>query len=102
MSDLKNYTENAPESKSPGFGSRLLRGFLAGCTALAIVAATAGGIAALQYRASTEPQPEQHQPLAVTTLPVKMQDQYVTRTRYVGRLEPARQTSLAFERAGLV
>ncbi len=102
VSDLNNYSENAPESKSPGLARKLLRGFLVSCTALVIVAATGGGIAALQYRASTEPQPEQHPPLAVTTLPVKMQDQYVTRTRYVGRLEPARQTSLAFERAGLV
>jgi len=79
-----------------------VRGLAVTSMALAIAAATAGGIAALQYRASAELQPEQHPPLAVTTLPVRMQDQYVTRTRYVGRLEPARQTSLAFELAGLV
>ena len=102
MSDLQNYTENGPESKSTGFGRKLVRGLAVTSTALAIAAATAGGIAALQYRASTELQPLQHPPLAVTTLPVRMQDQYVTQTRYVGRLEPARQTSLAFELAGLV
>ncbi len=102
MSDLKNYTENQPESKPFGFGRKLVRGLVTGCAALAIVAVTAGGIAALQYRASTEPQPEQHPPLAVSTLAVEMQDLYVTRTRYVGRLQPARQTSLAFERAGHV
>lgn len=102
VSDLNNYTENQPEGKPSGFGRKLVRGLLTSCAALAIVAMTAGGIAALQYRASTEPQPELHPPLAVTTQPVRMQDQYVTRTRYVGRLEPARQTSLAFERAGLV
>jgi len=102
VSDLQNYTENAPESKSTGFGRKLVRGLAVTSTALAIAAATAGGIAALQYRASTELQPLQHPPLAVTTLPVRMQDQYVTRTRYVGRLEPARQTSLAFELTGLV
>ena len=102
MSDLQNYTENQPESKSTGFGRKFLRALTVGSIALAIAAATAGGIAALQYRASAELQPEQHPPLAVTTLPVRMQDQYVTRTRYVGRLEPARQTSLAFELAGLV
>ncbi len=62
MSDLINYTENAPESKSPGVGRKLVRGLLTGCAALAIVAMTAGGIAALQYRASTEPQPELHPP----------------------------------------
>lgn len=102
MSDLQNYTENATKSKPVGFGRRLLRGLLVGSAALAIAALTAGGIAALQYRASTELQPLQHPPLAVSTLPVRMQDHYVTRTRYVGRLEPARQTSLAFELAGLV
>ncbi|MEO9873465.1 MAG: efflux RND transporter periplasmic adaptor subunit [Anderseniella sp.] len=102
MSDLQNYTRNAPESKSTGFGRKLVRGLAVTSIALAIAVATAGGIAALQYRASAELQPEKHPPLAVTTLPVRMQDQYVTRTRYVGRLEPARQTSLAFELAGLV
>ncbi|MEM7634727.1 MAG: efflux RND transporter periplasmic adaptor subunit [Pseudomonadota bacterium] len=102
MSDLQNYTENAPESKSIGFARKLMRGLAVGSIAMAIAAATAGGIAALQYRADAELQPEQHPPLAVTTLPVRFQDQYVTQTRYVGRLEPARQTSLAFERAGLV
>ena len=102
MSDLQNYTENGPESKSTEFGRKLVRGLAVTSIALAIAAATAGGIAALQYRASAELQPLQHPPLAVTTLPVKMQDQYMTRTRYVGRLEPARQTSLAFELAGLV
>ncbi|WP_108880087.1 efflux RND transporter periplasmic adaptor subunit [Anderseniella sp. Alg231-50] len=102
MSDLQNYTGNEPESKSTGLGRKLVRGLVIGSTALVIAATTAGGIAALQYRASTEAQPLQHPPLAVTTLPVRMQEQYVTQTRYVGRLEPARQTSLAFELAGLV
>lgn len=77
MSDLQNYTENGPESKSTGFGRKLVRGLAVTSTALAIAAATAGGIAALQYRASTELQPLQHPPLAVTTLPFRMQDQYV-------------------------
>lgn len=102
MSDLQNYTGNAPESKPAGFGRKLVHGLAVTSIALAIAAATAGGIAALQYRASAELQPLQHPPLAVTTLPVTMQEQYMTRTRYVGRLEPARQTSLAFELAGLV
>lgn len=102
MSDLQNYTEKASKSKSAGLGRKLLRGLMVGSAALAIAGATAGGIAALQYRASAELQPLQHPPLAVTTLSVRMQDQYVTQTRYVGRLEPARQTSLAFELAGLV
>ena len=102
MSDPQNYTGNGPESKSAGFGRKLLRALVAGSAALTIAVATAGGIAALQYRASTELQPLQHPPLAVTALPVRMQDQYMTRTRYVGRLEPARQTSLAFELAGRV
>lgn len=102
MSTLQNYSENRPESKSTGFGRKLVRGLAVAGIALAIAAATAGGIAALQYRAAAELQPQQHPPLAVTTLPVRMQDQYMTRTRYVGRLEPARQTSLAFELAGLV
>ncbi len=102
VSDLKTYTDNQAEGKSPGIGRRLVRGLVTVCASLAIITVTAGGIAALNYRAANEPQPAAHPPLAVTTLPVKMQDEYVTRTRYVGRLEPARQTSLAFERTGLV
>lgn len=102
MSDTQNHTENGTRSKSTGLGRTVLRGLVVSSIALAIASLTAGGIAALQYRASTEQQPLQHPPLSVTALPIKLQDQYVTQSRYVGRLEPARQTNLAFELAGLV
>ena len=96
MSHTHNHSGNGSSSNSTSIGRRVFRGVIAGGVALAIASMTAGGIAALQYRASNEQQPLQHPPLPVTALPIKVQDHYVTRSRYVGRLEPARQTDLAF------
>lgn len=41
-------------------------------------------------------------PVTVSTVRARLQDSFLTRNRYVGRLEPARQTAVAFERDGLV
>ncbi len=102
MSNMQNYTGNENKSKSTGFGRRVMRGLVVSGIALTIASLTAGGIAALQHRTANEQQPLRHPPLPVTAMSVKLQDHYVTRSRYVGRLEPQRQTNLAFERAGLV
>jgi len=102
VSDMQNHTGNGSKSKSTGIGRTVLRGLVVSGIALTIASLTAGGIAALQHRAANEQQPLQHPPLPVTALSVKVQDHYVARSRYVGRLEPRRQTNLAFERAGLV
>lgn len=81
---------------------RIRHGLTVIVAAAVIAGLTAGGIAALQHRAEKEEVPAQHPPVAVTTSAVAVQSHYRTTTRYVGRLEPARQTELAFEHGGLV
>ena len=81
---------------------RVVKGVVATGVVAVFITATAGGIAALQHRADSEAPPKQHPPITVTTNSLAIQDHYVTTSRYVGTLEPARETSLAFEQGGLV
>jgi len=81
---------------------RILHGLAVTAAVATIAGLTAGAIAALQHRAEQEAPPALHPPVAVATSAVVIQDRYRTTTRYVGRLEPARQTELAFEHSGLV
>lgn len=60
------------------------------------------GVAALHERSGAEPLPGPHPPVAVKTLKLEIEPSYREVVRYVGRLEAARQTALAFERPGLV
>lgn len=60
------------------------------------------GVAVLHARSAAEPQPGAYPPVSVQTLRLEIQPSYRERVRYVGRLEAARQTALAFERPGLV
>lgn len=71
-------------------------------TSLLFIALMAGGITALHMRASAEKADETHPPVTVETAPFELIESYTEAFQYVGRLEPARQTALAFERAGLV
>lgn len=66
------------------------------------LAAGAGGIAVLQQRAAAELSARPTLPVAVATMTAAMVPGYQRVSRYVGRLEPARQTAIAFERSGLV
>ena len=70
--------------------------------ALVFVGMMGAGMAALYMRANAEAGPQRPLPTPVATLTIEMQDGYTEAGRYVGRLEPARQTALAFERGGLV
>lgn len=70
--------------------------------ALAFVGAMAGGIVALHSRASAERPPDANPPLVVNTRRIDLLDAYSVKERFVGLLEPARQTRLSFERRGLV
>ena len=69
---------------------------------LAFVGAMAGGVAALHGRASAERSPDPNPPLVVDTRRIDLRDAYAVNERFVGLLEPARQTRLSFERSGLV
>lgn len=68
----------------------------------AFIGAAAGGIALLHTRAAAELQPQPAAPTVVATTRIEIVPGYERTTSYVGRLEPARETALAFERAGLV
>ena len=89
-----------------GVGGRLLRRVAIG---LGVVAATLGfagltaaGIAGLHLRAAAEPERAVLPPVTVATTRVRIDDGYVRSATFTGRLEAARETALAFERAGLV
>lgn len=66
------------------------------------LALMAGGIALLHMRAAADAPPEANPPVTVATGPVALTDRYTVTERFAGRLEPMRQTRLAFEQAGLV
>ncbi len=68
----------------------------------AFLGLTVAGIAALHARSAAEALPQAHPPVAVRTLKLEIEPSYREPVRYVGQLEPARQTALAFERPGLV
>ncbi len=61
---------------------------------LVFVGAMAGGIVALQGRASAERPPHSNPPLVVDTRRIDVQGAYTVKERFVGLLEPARQTRL--------
>lgn len=67
-----------------------------------MIAAMAGGIVLLHARADAGRPDVAAPPLPVATQTVRLEPGYGVTDRFVGRLEPARRTSLAFERAGLV
>ena len=66
------------------------------------IALAGAGIAGLHMRAQTEPQHQVAPAVSVKTRPVRIVDGYDRLANYTGRLEPARETNLAFERAGMV
>ncbi|MEM7191283.1 MAG: efflux RND transporter periplasmic adaptor subunit [Pseudomonadota bacterium] len=85
-----------------GFARRVGQQFVLLIVALGFLGLAAAGVAALHARSANEPLPGAYPPVAVKTLRLKMEPGYQETVRYVGRLEAARQTALAFERAGLV
>ncbi len=94
-------TEMAPRSKT-GLLRRAGLAFTNTLMAIVFLGSMAAGVWLLHVRAGARPGPDNHPPLTVETLKIVPQASYVTTSSYVGRLEPARQTNLAFERAGLV
>lgn len=67
-----------------------------------VFAASFTAVQALKTRAENAPQPDPVPPLAVAAFPLERQNGYDAVERYAGRIEPARATDLAFERAGRV
>jgi RND family efflux transporter MFP subunit len=93
---------SAETSKPESWLRRALLGTATSLVALAFIGAMSAGITALHLRSDAEAGPQRPLPTPVETLTIEMQDSYKEAGRYVGRLEPARQTALAFERGGLV
>ena len=91
----------SPEGKASllrrvaGLGARLL-------VAVLFVGLAGGGIAALHLRAESQVAAGVRPPIPVATETIAMENAYRIVDRFVGRLEPARETSLGFERAGLI
>ncbi len=104
MSAGKN-DNNALKDNNKNESSYVRRGVVAIAnvmTASVFLGLMALGIAALHLRAAADAPVVAHPPLAVETTKIVREAGYVDGSSYVGRLEPARQTALAFERAGLV
>jgi len=103
----ENGATNGNETEAPPPARRslarwLTRACLSLAVALAFIALAGAGITALHMRAAGEAPPERHPAVTVATAATEIHDSYRTEQRFVGRLEPARQTDLAFEQAGLV
>lgn len=62
----------------------------------------AGGISALHWRADAKASVDPSPPLPVATMTIALEPGYAVEQRFAGRLEPSRETPLAFERGGLV
>jgi RND family efflux transporter MFP subunit len=71
-------------------------------TGLTFVSFMTGGIATLHLGANAEVPPDANPPVSVAVRAIRLASGYTITERFVGRLEPVRQTRLAFERAGLV
>ncbi|MEL6373604.1 MAG: efflux RND transporter periplasmic adaptor subunit [Pseudomonadota bacterium] len=99
-------TSRGARAHKPSLARRLVRiaaigtgvlAFSAGC-----VAAMVGGITLLKTRADLEKDVPANPAISVQTQRFTPQDGYTIKQRFVGRVEPLRQTQLAFELAGTV
>ncbi len=93
--------ENSTETKrswlgfiSNAFGVTLAVGLAIGLTV--------SGVFTLHSRAENVAATTANPPISVTTTKISWTDHYDVERNFIGRLEPARQTSVAFERGGLV
>ncbi len=93
---------NSKVSK-PSVGRRIAKAAASLGVAAVLLAAIAGGASILHQRAAArvgtvDPTP----PLPVASRLLNVEEAYAVTDRYAGRLEPARETPLSFERAGLL
>lgn len=88
--------------RDPRVESRRLAGWLGAAMALALVVAASAAVVILLFLRAEAEAPAPAEPLPVHVRPAKTERGYWVRERYAGRIEPARETRLAFERDGLV
>ena len=87
----------------PSVGRRIAKAAASLGVAAILLAAIGGGASILHQRAAArvgivDPTP----PLPVASQMLQVEEAYAVTDRYAGRLEPARETPLSFERAGLL
>lgn len=92
----------AGESKAKRLGARRESRSTRVLSGVAIVGLIATGTVALHARAAFDDPRAATPPLPVLTTEVRLEPGYTLVDRFAGRLEPARETSAAFERAGLL
>lgn len=97
--DMANSTQADRPPQKKGNTLRWLLMSAAGFTFLGLMV---GGTAALHMRANAEVPPAANPPVRVHSQKLKLAGSYKITERFAGRIEAARQTQLAFERAGLV
>lgn len=90
------------DDASPRKTGKILRGLLMGASALGFLGLMAGGTALLHIRANAEIPVAANPPVTVSVATLQMDESYTITEHFVGRLEAARETRLAFERGGLV
>ncbi len=95
-------TENSTDEPAPNKTGRTLKRLLMGTVALGFIGLMAAGTAVLHMRANAEVPVAANPPVTVSSTTLEIVDSYTITERFAGRLEPARETRLAFERAGLV
>ena len=102
IDDIKPGLDPQNTAEIPGLARRSVRLLGSILVAGVFLATGAVGIAFLHSRAAAELPTKLTPPTAVATTTVEIVPGYQRTSNYVGRLEPARQTALAFERGGLV
>ena len=95
--------EGNRNSSKPSVGRRIAKAAASLGVAAILLAAIGGGASILHQRAAArvgivDPTP----PLPVASQMLQVEKAYAVTDRYAGRLEPARETPLSFERAGLL
>lgn len=83
-------------------GRRLLGYGVRAGVAMLLIGAMVGGITLFHWRVDAEASIDPSPPLLVATMTIELEDSYSVDQRFAGRLEPRRETPVAFERDGLV
>lgn len=91
---------HAEQDKS--FVSRLYRVSKTIVASLVCIGLMVIGAVTLYVRSSLEPPVTANPPIVVTTQTIELEDQFWLDETFAGRLEPTRQTNIAFERQGLI
>ncbi len=97
-------SDQVPRSDRGKQGERsTLRGWLSAAIVATVVAGSVvAGVAALNAQAALDDQPVQRPLLTVDAATLQMAASYQASQRFIGRIEPARETQVAFELSGIV